>query len=274
MNKIYAMTRDQLEDSDLYSPVFTMTKSYVGMKDSYENNIYFKLFQNSGDAILIERKYYVSINNNNVYFYNMDFAAIDKELKCVYIDNGETITVYAKGDRAGTSICLEVITCPILGKITFHNKKKWEDLSKQAIVEATEIQQIYHFTPKEWNDIFYVNSTNINKYKEYTITPQEVRIYTTLTINSNNFTGEAKIFKLPDAKHVPIWAFSSEEIEYIKFHQDYAYTDKNSNNRIFGKCSILLYKDGTIKVAGLPDLSTSSNISTIDLYLDFNYKRY
>ena len=271
MNKIYAMTLDQSNDDTLYSPVFTMTKRYLGMKDSYENNIYFKIYQNSGDKIFIERNYYISINNDNVYFYCLDYAALDTELKCIYIDNGDdTITVYAKGhDREGVSVCLEVINCPIIGKIKFHNKKPWRNLSDQQIIEATGAGYLYHFSPLGWNNMFHINANNKNKYTEYSVTAQEVRLFSTLTVNDRTFNGEAKICKLR-SEHLPLWAYSSDR-DYISFAQDYGY-NKN-NQRIYSKCSVQIYKDGTVKVTGLLDLSTNTDIATLDLYLDINYKR-
>ena len=195
MNKIYAMTLNQSNDDTLYSPIFTMTKGYLGMKDNYENNIYFKIYQNSGDKIFIERNYYISINNNTVYFYCLDYAPLDTELKCIYIDNGDkTITVYAKGHNEGISVCLEVINCPVIGKIKFHNKKPWRNLSDQQIIEATGASYVYHFVPFEWNNIFYPNSAT--KYTEYSVTAQEVRLFSILTVNDKTFNGEAKICKL------------------------------------------------------------------------------
>lgn len=270
MNKIYAMTLNQSTNDNLYSPIFTMTKNFVGVKDTYENNILFKVYQNSGDKIFIERKYYISINNKKVYFYDLDYQCLDNELKCVYVDNNDTITVYVKGhDREGISVCLEIINCPIIGKIKFHNKKPWEDLKDKLKIEAIHVSYTKYFVPLEWNNIFYINTPNKNKYKEFSYSTQEIRLYATLSINNKTFNGEAKIFKLR-SEHVPLWAFP-ENSEYIFFAQDYGYS--KNNQRFYSKCSVQIYKDGTVKATGLPDLSTNTDIATIDLYLDINYKR-
>jgi hypothetical protein len=270
MNKIYAMSRNQGADNTLYSAMFTMKKSYMNTTDSYENNINFKIFQNSGDKVFIERNYYIAICKGVVIFHGLDYNIIDENLRCVYVDNGDnTITVYAKGNRADTSICLEINQCPLIGKIQFHNKKEWVSLTDKTVVEATEIQQVYHFTPLEWNNNFFINSTNANKYREYTATKQEVRLCATLTVNSKTFTGEDKLFKI-NANYVPLWAFPDTKTEYIRFHQEYGYN--KDNTRVYGKCTLQIYKDGTVKVSGMPSLVDGS-ISTLDLYLDVNYKR-
>ena len=69
---------------------------------------------------------------------------------------------------------------------------------------------------------------------------------------------------------MPLWAFPDTKTEYIRFHQEYGYN--KDNTRVYGKCTLQIYKDGTVKVSGMPSLVDGS-ISTLDLYLDVNYKR-
>lgn len=107
-----------------YAPLFNMKKKFLGNPSWHRNQLVFELIHASSLSNVIVKRYFVSIYESDVSASTIlfkDLSPVFSGITCVYVDNGNDVTVYAKGSLAGANIRLRVIFSPNPGWIQFYN---------------------------------------------------------------------------------------------------------------------------------------------------------
>lgn len=277
MNKCDYISQDQTEGGG-WCKIFTMYQNYKGSTDWHENNILFKIYQNGGVDNYTEKNYYLSTSQrdnetSNIIFYDLDSSK--GSIECRYILQDGVIDVYAKGGRVGVPLRLQVLESPGVGKITFHQRRGFEQLSDEIInkmITANIKTPYYTIEPISSGSKFYRDTSMYKEYQDYYADRYKVRLKANLTVVNSSYTGSDEyLFTIP-SQFVPTWAFE-EGSEYIEFTQAYSYrkTGDPTTSTMRNYCRVKMFKNGQLKVDGT--VALSDTITRLELFLDIEYRR-
>lgn len=203
VSNIYAMTGDYgntidgLDGTD-YAKIFTMKKKFLGSVNWHKNQILFKLIHAGNVNGYFAKTYFLGVyettSSTTTKFQvveDMDSTAIT----CVYVEDSNSITVYAKGGVSGANIRVQVLYTPNIGFIEFYNYEKFNNtLDGLTIVSPTTMNKNGELTltlQNSWTKITSPNDLENRIYRSGNI------INVNCALTGGTTSGTVVVFRIP-----------------------------------------------------------------------------
>lgn len=112
-----------------YAKLFNMKKKFFGKPSWHTNQLLFEIIHASSLSRCITKKYFISVfesdtsQNSTIIF--QDLSPLIGGVACVYVDEGDSITVYARGSLQAASLNVRLIYSPRFSLIEFVQYSKF-----------------------------------------------------------------------------------------------------------------------------------------------------